>query len=79
MVAGYPRKRRLKMVLDPTNTNQFRTFIKDAKPEDLVTIAPLLFSRIGTLEQSYQERLIQEVQADPQAKRVFEKMHSFTS
>jgi hypothetical protein len=66
------------MVLDPTNTNQFRTFIKDAKPEDLVTIAPLLFSRIGTLEQSHQERFIQEIQRDPQAKRVFEKIQSFS-
>ncbi len=66
------------MVLDPTNTNQFRTWIKDAPPEDVVTIAPLLFSRIGTLEQSQQERFIQEVQRDPQAKRVFEKMKSYS-
>ena len=65
------------MVLD-TNTSQFRTWIKDAPPEDLVTIAPLLFSRIGTLEQSHQERFIQEVQRDPQAKRVFEKLQSFS-
>jgi len=47
-------------------------------PEDLVAIAPLLFSRIGALEQKHQERFIQEVQRDPQAKRVFEKMQSFT-
>ncbi len=67
------------MVLDPTNTNQVRTWIKDAAPEDLVTIAPLLFSRIGTLEQSHQERFIKEVQRDPQAKRVFERMQSFTN
>jgi len=65
-------------MLDPTNTNQFRTWIKDAPPEDVVTIAPLLFSRIGTLEQSQQERFIKEVQNDPQAKRVFEKMQTFT-
>jgi hypothetical protein len=66
------------MVLDPTSTSQFRTWIKDAPPNDLVAIAPLLFSRIGTLEQSQQERFIQEVQRDPQAKRVLEKMQSFT-
>jgi hypothetical protein len=66
------------MVLDPKNTSQFGTWIKDAPPEDLVTIAPLLFSRIGTLEQKQQERFIQEVQRDPQAKRVFEKMQSLT-
>ncbi len=66
------------MVLETASTSQFRTWIKDAPPEDLVTIAPLLFSRIGTLEQKQQERFIQEVQRDPQAKRVFEKMQTFT-
>jgi hypothetical protein len=66
------------MVLETVSTNQFRTWIKDAPPDDLLTIAPLLFSRIGTLEQKQQERFIQEVQRDPQAKRVFEKMQSFT-
>ena len=63
------------MVID-TNASQFRTWIKDAQPEDLLSIAPLFFSRIGTLEQSHQDRLIKDVQNDPQAKRVFEKMKS---
>ncbi len=61
------------MVTD-TNINQFRSWIQDAKPEELVTVAPLLFSRVGTLEPQQQERFIQEVQRDPQAKRVFEKI-----
>jgi len=61
-----------------TNISQFRTLLNDATPEDLVTIAPLLFSRIGTLDQSQQDRFIQEVKSDPQAKRVFEKMQSYT-
>ena len=65
------------MVLDSTNASKFRTWIKDEQPEDLVSIAPLLFSRIGTLEQGQQERFIKEVQSDPQAKRVFEKMQSY--
>ncbi len=64
------------MVLE-TNTSQFRTWIKDASPEDLVTVAPLLFGRIGTLEQSHQERFIKQIQQDPQAKRVFENMQSY--
>ena len=59
-----------------TNTSQIRTWINDAQPDDLLTIAPTLFSRIGTLETRHQERFIQEVQRDPQAKRVFEKMQS---
>lgn len=57
-----------------TNISQFRTLLNEAPPEDLVTIAPLLFNRIGTLGQSQQERVIQEIQRDPQAKGVFEKM-----
>lgn len=66
------------MVLE-TNTSQFRTWINDASPDDLVTVAPLLFSRIGTLDQRQQDRFIQEVRNDPQAKRFFDKMQSFTS
>lgn len=65
------------MVLDPTNASKFRTWIKDAQPEELLTIAPLVFSRIGTFEQSHQDRFIKEVQSDPEAKRVFEKMKSY--
>ncbi len=65
------------MVLDPTKTSQFRSWIKDAQPEDIVTIVPLLFSRVGTLDKNYQERFIQEVKNDPQAKSVFEKMKDY--
>jgi len=60
-----------------TNISQFRTWLNDAAPEDIVTISPLLFSRIGTLDQSQQDRVIQEVRSDPQAKRVFEKMQTY--
>ena len=31
------------------NISQFRSWLNNAPPEDLVTIAPQLFSRIGTL------------------------------
>lgn len=61
-----------------TNINEFRTWLNDAPPEDLVTIAPVLFSRIGTLDERHQERFIQEVQRDPQAKRVLDKMNTFS-
>jgi hypothetical protein len=61
-----------------TTISQFRTLLNDATPEDVVSIAPLLFSRIGTLDQSHQNRFIQEVKSDPEAKRVFEKMQSYT-
>ena len=60
------------------NISQFRSLLNDATPEDLVTIAPLLLSRIGTLDQSKQEQFIQQVKSDPQAKTVFEKMKTFT-
>lgn len=65
------------MVTD-TNISQFRTFIQNATPDDLVTLTPLLFSRIGALDQQHQDRLIQQVQSDPQAKRIFEKVQSFS-
>jgi hypothetical protein len=38
----------------------------------------MLISRIGTLESRDQERFIEEVQRDPQAKRVFAKMQSYS-
>ena len=57
-----------------TTISQFKTWLNDAKPDDLVTIAPLLFSRIGTLDKTYQERFIQEIQQNPQAKGVFQKL-----
>jgi hypothetical protein len=63
------------MVTD-TTISQFRSFIQNAQPEDLVTIAPLLFSRIGTLDQAHQDRFIQQIQSDPQAKPVFEKLQT---
>lgn len=60
-----------------TNISQFRTLLNEATPEDLVTIAPVLLSRIGTLDQSKQSQFFQQVQNDPQAKRVLEKMNTF--
>lgn len=65
------------MVFDKTDT-KLSSFISEAAPEDLSAIASLVFSRVGTLDQRQQERFIQEVQRDPQAKRVFEKLQSFT-
>ena len=60
-----------------TNISQVRTLLNDATPEDLATIAPLLFNRIATLDQTHQDRVIQQVQQDPQAKRVFEKVRAY--
>jgi hypothetical protein len=65
-------------VVAESNTSQFRSWIDTAQPEDLLTIAPVLFSRIGTLEPRYQDRFIENVQRDPQAQRLFEKMQSPT-
>jgi hypothetical protein len=65
------------MVFDKTDT-KFSSFINEAPPEDLSAIASLLFSRVGTLEPRQQERFVQEIQGDPQAKRVFEKMQAYS-
>lgn len=66
------------MVFDKTDT-KLSNFINEASPQDLSAIASQLFSRVGSLDQREQERFIQDVQRDPQAKHVFEKMQSFTS
>ena len=52
------------------------TFINQAQPEDLSAIALQLFSRVGSLDQRQQDQFIEQIQRDPQAKRVFEKMQA---
>ena len=52
------------------------SFISQAQPEDLSAIASQLFSRVGSLDQRQQDQFIEQVQRDPQAKRVFEKMQT---
>jgi hypothetical protein len=61
-----------------TNISQFRSFLNEATPDDLATIAPLVFNRIGTLDPTKQEQIIQQIKSDPQAKTVFDKMKTFT-
>ena len=52
------------------------SFINQAQPEDLSAIASQLFSRVGSLDQRQQDQFIEQIQRDPQAKRVFEKMQA---
>jgi hypothetical protein len=54
------------------------SFISQAQPEDLSAIASQLFTRVGSLDQRQQDQFIEEVQRDPQAKRVFEKMQTYS-
>ena len=54
------------------------SFIKQAQPEDLSAIASQLFSRVGSLDQRQQDQFIEQVQRDPEAKRVFEKMQTYS-
>lgn len=61
------------MVFDKTDT-KLSSFISQASPEDLSAIASQLFGRIGSLDQREQDRLVEEIQSDPQAKRVLERM-----
>jgi len=65
------------MVFDKTDT-KLTSFINQASPEDLSMIASLVFARVGTLEPREQDQFIQEVQRDPEAKRVFQKMQAFS-
>ena len=61
-----------------TNISQFKTWLNSAQPDDLVTIAPVLFSRIGTLDQTQQKRFFEEIQRNPQAMSVFQKLPAFS-
>ena len=54
------------------------SFISQAQPDDLSVIASQLFSRVGSLDQRQQDQFIEQVQRDPEAKRVFEKMQSYS-
>ena len=54
------------------------SFINQAQPEDLSAIASQLFSRVGSLDQPQQDQFIEQLQRDPQAKRVFEKMQTYS-
>lgn len=62
-------------MFDKTTLN---SLISQAKPEDLSAIASQLFSRVGSLDQRQQDQFIEQVQFDPQAKGVFEKLQTFT-
>jgi hypothetical protein len=54
------------------------SFINQAQPEDLSAIALQVFTRVGSLDQRQQDQFIEQVQRDPQAKRVFEKMQTYS-
>lgn len=59
------------------NISQFRDWLDDADSDDLVTMAPLLLSTIGTLDERHQARFIEKVKSDPRARSVFEKLNAF--
>lgn len=61
-----------------SNISQFRSLLDEATPDDLITIAPLVFNRIGTLDQNKQDQVLQQIRTDPQGKSVLERMKTFT-
>ena len=77
MLAGMCPRQEAEMVFDKTDT-KLSSYINEASPEDLSGIASLVFNRVSTLDQRQQERFIQELQRDPQAKRLFEQMQSYS-
>ena len=58
------------------NIGQFRTWLNNAPPEDLVTVAPQVLSRIGALDERHQDQFIQEIQNNPQATSLFKKLQT---
>ena len=65
------------MVFDRTDT-KLSSFINEAGVEDLSTIASQLFTRVAALDEREQDQFIQQIQRDPEAKRVFERMQSYS-
>lgn len=65
------------MVFDKTDT-KLSNFINEAGPQDLAAIASQLFRRVGTLDQGQQDQFIQQIQRDPEAKRVLDKMQAYS-
>lgn len=64
-------------MFDKTDT-KLSNFINQASPEDLSAIASQVFNRVGSLDQRQQDQFAQEIQRDPQAKRVLEQMQQQT-
>ena len=54
------------------------SFISQAQPDDLSAIASQLFTRVGSLDQRQQDQFIEQIQRDPEAKRVFERMQTYS-
>ena len=65
-------------MMTETNISQFKNWLAAATPDEIVTIAPTLFNRFGNLDQSHQQRLIQDLKQNPQAMSVFEKLPAFS-
>ena len=65
------------MVFDRTDT-KLSSFINEAGVDDLSTIASQLFTRVAALDEREQDQFIQQIQRDPEAKRVFERMQSYS-
>ena len=53
-------------------------FIQQAKADDLSAVASQLFSRVGSLDQREQDQFIEQVQRDPQAKRLLDKIQTYS-
>jgi hypothetical protein len=59
---------------DPGTTD----WLNKASPDQLVTQATAVISKIGSMDQSVQDRFVQQLRADPAASRLFEKIGSYT-
>lgn len=53
------------------NSSQVTSWIQSASTDDLTTITKSLFSRIGSLDQTQQQRITREFQNNPQVSKLF--------
>lgn len=64
-------------MFDKTDTTKLSSFINQAQPEDLSEITSQIFSRVSSLDSKQQQQFVEQIQRDPQAKRILEKVQTF--
>jgi hypothetical protein len=68
------------MVGQPDETNLGSTdWVKNATPENLTSQGAAIFGKIGSMDVTTQDRFVQQLKANPNASRLFERIGSATA
>jgi len=55
-------------------TDQIKTWINEASPDDLLAVGKAVTGRIAQLDQTYRDRFVQNL--DPTVAKLFDKTHA---